>query len=135
MSKKTLLIIIGLLLIIFIVLVTHPLWRSDKKIREDLFNKLPLGTYMEDVVQYVESKEKWEIKWIDYELGFYYSGQKDDPVGGEDRPIGEKSILVYMGNYKLIFQTDVEAYFGFDENSKLIEIWVRRSTDSIWIFK
>jgi len=45
--------------------------------------------------------------------------------------IGEKSIRVSVGSYGFIFKTNVTVFFGFDEDSKLIDIWIWKTTDSL----
>lgn len=132
MQKKImLLIIVVLIIIVMLILITNPLLRTDKRIRENLFKELPMGTKMEDVIKYIEDKEEWEVDWILYDRGFYYSAQRNGPIKGKSREIGEKNIRANMGSFRIIFVTDVVVHFGFDEESKLIEIWVRKDTDSL----
>ena len=45
--------------------------------------------------------------------------------------IGEKSISVLIGEYRTIFTTSVTVFWGFDENSKLIDIYVWKVND-VW---
>lgn len=126
-----LLIIVLLIIIVVIRLITNPLLKSNQKIRENLFEVLPMGTKMDEVIKHINSKRKWEIERINYDGGFYYSFHHGDVIGGKDRVIGEKSISVVLGTYYNPFETAVVVHFGFDENSELIEIWVRKYTDTL----
>lgn len=127
-----LLIIVLLIIIVVIRLITNPLLKSNQEIRENLFEVLPMGTKMDEVIKHINSKRKSEIDWIDYDSGFYYSFHHGDVIGGRDRVIGEKSIRIVLGTYynPYPFETAVVVHFGFDENSELIEIWVRKDTDA-----
>ncbi|WP_020619353.1 hypothetical protein [Paenibacillus daejeonensis] len=71
--KKVMLVIMVLVLSIVLFEVvrywTSPLTKSDTIIRQDLLTEHPVGTQMNDVLKYIENKEKWEIDWVDYERG------------------------------------------------------------------
>ncbi|GEN45959.1 hypothetical protein [Alkalibacillus haloalkaliphilus] len=131
---KKILIVISIFLLILVIilgirLITNPLVQSEEEIRENMLKETPMGTQMEDVIEFLEGNEEWEIKSIRYENGFYHQGITPR------REIGEKSIRVHMGYYrafyKFFLRTDVSLYYGFDENGELIEIWVRKMIGSL----
>lgn len=132
MKKKIL--ITFLILTVLIVLgavkfMLNPLTKSEEQIREKLLEETPFGTHMEDVIKYIGSKKKlskkkWEVTYISHEHGFTH--QRVYPR----RIVGEKSIRASLGDYGIIFETNVTVFWGFDENSKLIDIWVWKTIDS-----
>ncbi|MDF2612119.1 MAG: hypothetical protein K0R92_3593, partial [Lachnospiraceae bacterium] len=78
---------------------------------------------MEEAIQLIKENKKWEIEEVDYDDGFYFNSYSGFPENGEDRVIGEKNIRVYLGSYFIIVEIPVIAYFAFDKNDKLIEIY------------
>ena len=99
--------------------------KSEEKIQENLLKVTPLGTSMEDVLRVIEINKKWELVWISTEY------PHNDTNLHADYIIGDKSIKAYIGNFGIIFETSVEAYWGFDENDKLIEIGIRKTTNTL----
>ena len=109
----------------------NPLRRSLEEIRAYLLEFTPIDMSMEDVVKFINRHEEWNIVQIDYEYGYSIDNWGvPGGSGSEDISIGEKSIRVIIGYYRDFFQTAVSAYYGFDENSKLIGIAVRKDTDA-----
>jgi hypothetical protein len=129
--KKFLVIFIVLIIgLISIKIITNPLWKPVYKIRVNLLRELPIGTKLEDVIKYIESKNL-EIRWINYEQGFYYRSNigNSNSIEGDDRVIGDKSIRILLGKYNTPFEIYVIVYFGFNKDGKLIEIWVLKETE------
>lgn len=118
-----LLIFVLLIVLGTVMLISNPLIKSEAKIRENLLKITPIGTKMEDVVKSVESNKKWKVVDISYEHGFLH--QRVYPR----RTVGEKSIRVELGEYRFVLVTSVTAFWGFDENSELVDIWVWNTTD------
>jgi len=114
-----------------IVALSNPLRKSEDGIRADLLKLIPLDTEMQEAISIVKGKDKWTIDWVDEEDGIVVGpyGPGTVLVLNNEKRIGEKSMLVYLGYYyKYCFiQTDVSAFFAFDENSKLIEIAILKS--------
>ena len=79
---------------------------------------------MEDVIKVVEGNKKWEIENIRYDFGY----TSLEPPFDE---IGEKSITVYLGEYWNPLVVDVTAWYGFDEEGKLIDVAVRKDVDTL----
>ena len=108
--------------ILILVTILNPLRRSEEHIRRSMLEDTPIGTSIEDVIDIIENKEKWEIIYVSYEHGYFRRGPS----------VGEKSIRALIGDYGFLFlKTSVSVYWGFDEDSKLIEIAVWKSTDVI----
>lgn len=113
------------ILVTVIIALLNPLRKSQEQITEDILKLTPIGTSMEDVIKVIESRRKWELEHINYENGYRYRKEKEDKI------IGEKSIRVFIGDYRNVFVTSVTVFWGFDENSKLIEVWVWKDQDSL----
>ena len=122
-KKKVLLFscILTTVTIIIIIFLLNPLWQPAPLIRANMLNLTPKDTSMEEVIRVI--KENWE--WEGYIADVGYLRQDVTPRVR----IGEKSIKVFQGKYPfVIFYTYVTVYYGFDENDKLIDIWVWKDT-------
>ena len=136
MIKKAILYSPILLLIIFTISVfSNPLRWSDERIRAYMLKRTPVGTNMEDVINIIEKNKKWKIDTISNNGG--YMLQHGSPTfvtpynidfGGA---IGTQSIRANLGEYRNIFVTDVLVFFGFDENSRLVDLHVRKDIDAL----
>lgn len=119
---------IALIIFELIRTIANPLGITEDKIREQLLEKIPVGTTMNEVIDIVQNNEKWSDFHIDHEFGY----DKNHVLG---EMIGKKHISVYIGEYRSIknyyFITSVKVYFGFNEQSKLIDIRVQKMTDSL----
>ena len=120
--KKAKICAIFAMFIIILIIVLNPLRRSEEHIRGCMLKSTPIGTSIEDVLDAIEKKEKWQINYISYETGYINGG---GPV------VGEKSIRVMIGEYGIFLNTSVTVFWGFDGDSNLIEIAVWKSTDVI----
>jgi ABC-type glycerol-3-phosphate transport system permease component len=132
---KKIIILLSIILIIFIFtilvwFILNPLFKKEKKIRDDLLKVIPMSTTMEEAIQLIKENKKWEIEEVQYNAGFYFNPYYGYPEDGEARVIGEKYLYVYLGSYHIVYEIDVIAYFGFDENDELIEIYVEKQPDS-----
>ncbi|MCL2420799.1 MAG: hypothetical protein FWD03_02990 [Defluviitaleaceae bacterium] len=125
MVKKVIWIftIIAIMLIIGLVaiILSNPLRRSSEQIRADILEITPIGMSMEDVLNIIEDNDQWEIRRVSYDFGFYKQAPNERP-----RTVGEKSITVRKGHYRSILMEIIviDVFWGFDENSQLIDIWV-----------
>jgi hypothetical protein len=123
-------ILIALLIIVLLIVLgavkfmLNPLTKSEEQIRDKLLEDSPIGTHMKDVIKYIEGQRNWVVRTISYDHGFYH--QRVYP----NRTIGEKSIRVEMGDYGFFLTTSVTVFWGFDENSELIDIWVWKTVDA-----
>ncbi len=129
---KTLIACLIIVLGTVIVMMLNPLRRSEEQIRKNMLKLTPIGTSMVNVIKVIESNEEWEVQYT-FEHGYFFmhgrpsrhTPQDDDPV------VGEKSMEVHLGEYRVIFVTDVSVFYAFDETSKLIDIAVLKEVDSM----
>ena len=111
---------------------SNQLRRSSEQIREDMLKLTPIGTSMDDVLEVITNNQKWKIRYIREWVGFRMTGGRpSEGVPDSNNNVGVKSIRVYLGQYGIIFATGVSVFYGFDEDSKLIEIGVKKETDSL----
>ncbi|WP_206669896.1 hypothetical protein [Paenibacillus luteus] len=91
--------------------------------------QIPLGTHMYEAIHFAKKKKGWSDIKIDDAHG--YPSNVDFGTF-----VGEKHFSVHAGDYRSIlnlyfFVADVRIYFGFNENSELIDIRVRKEIDSL----
>ena len=121
--------IVAVILILFDF--TSPLSRSNERIRADMLQLTPIGTSMDDVIRVIESNEDWTIYQI-YNRGYSYSLIRGNPSRGREcTVIGEKSFEVHLGGYYGFLWTDVTVFYGFDDNSMLIDVAVLKEKDGL----
>ena len=110
--------------------------KSEEKIRGSILKITPLDISMEDVLKIIDNNKKWKNEYESFEIGYgmmtsgptmYYSERNVNFV----EIVGVKSIKVYIGGYRTIFEHFVEVYWGFDENEKLIEVGIRKTSNSL----
>ena len=104
-------------------------------IRMHMLMRMPVGTKMERVIKVVERNRKWKIDAINNDSGYrlrYGTPAFVTPynihLGGA---IGTQSIRAYLGKYTLVFRVDVVVFFGFDENSRLVDLHVIKYVDAL----
>ena len=98
--------------------------KPEEEIRLILLEIFPKGTHMEDTIEKIRSEYiDWEIWYIDHDSGY---GIDHKGIPGEigQTMVGSQSIRVEMGE-------DVVVFFGFDADSKLVDISVRKDVDSL----
>lgn len=114
---------------------TNPSWmtgaislsRPESAIRRDLLRITPIGTSMEDVLEVIEERE-WTLRWARNTAGYYKSSHfvGEGPHSSECVEVGTQSIRIHLGRFREIFPVYVDVYYAFDEDSKLIDIAIRR---------
>jgi hypothetical protein len=122
---------------------TNPSWltgaislsRPQSAIRRDLLRITPVGTSMEDVLKVIEERE-WTLRWTSNTYGYFITrGHVNDGAtrrqieDGISVEVGKQSIRIYLGRYRVIFAIDVGVYYAFDEDSRLIDIAIRKEAD------
>ena len=133
MKKIIIYTLLALLVIILgVVIINHlsnPLRKPVEQIREDILKLTPIGTNMEDALELIENKEKWEIVWINNEnIGMSLGKKIEHTDLSMDFIIGEKAVKATIGEYRNFFKGVVNVYWGFDENSKLIDVGIRKDS-------
>ena len=129
--RNMLIILAALAFLATVTVVINPEMRSPRAIRTYILNRTPLGMSMDEVIRVIESKKRWGEPVINYQTGYVSRGPlvPGFPVLRGRSVIGEKSINLILGEYTIILETSVEVLWGFDENSKLIEVEVYKDRD------
>ena len=120
MKKIMIYSLLVIIVVVFFVFLSNPLRKSNEEIRANILALTPIGTSMEDVLKVIENNKKWKILWIKNDYRYETTDLSGDFI------IGEKSIRASIGKYINLFKVDVQIYWGFDENSKLIDVGVRK---------
>ena len=126
--------------IILSMLPLHPLLRSPKRVLNDTLKLTPMGTHIDNVVGLVDSQTiiddivEWREPLIYYDRGYISPGAAVPgwPVSevGRESIVGYKSVKV---SYKTHYNTYISIYWGFDEDGKLIDVYVHKSFDMIQV--
>ena len=54
-----------------------------------------------------------------------------DKVTAPQNKVSIKCIYATLGHYNFPFRVDVEIFWGFDDRSRLVDIWVRKEIDAL----
>lgn len=131
MPRKIILVLLSIVLMVILFegirAVFNPLVRFEWLLRQSLLHETALGTNMDEVLHHIEKHADWKIRYVSHEVGFPDNSGKS---------VGEQSIRIYMGDYRnfvsfYLLKTDVTVFYGFDENSRLIDIRVWKTIDSL----
>ena len=138
--SKVFRIVFYILIIIFFVvmaLIINPLLRTEAGIRRYLLRATPIGTSMEEIIRVADDNARWTIRSIRGNAGVTLHPTipslptRNEPGDRGFSVVGEQSVRIHLGTFQLIVRFDVTAFYAFDENGELIEIFVRREFDVI----
>jgi hypothetical protein len=107
-----------------------PFRPGPKSIEKRLARITPLGSSFEEVTNILFKRYSSDPIFISEDRGFQLQG----PQPPEIEIVGVKSVEVDLGEYSLLpfpGSTLVTAYWGFDDNDKLIRIWVCKTIDAL----
>jgi hypothetical protein len=106
--------------------------RPESAIRRDMLRTTPLGTSKEDVIKVIKERE-WTVRYIRDTNGYFMSRRflGDGPQSSKCVEIGTQSIRIFLGKFNAIgiIGVPVDVYYAFDEDSKLIDVAIRREMD------
>jgi len=102
-----------------------PLRRSSQAIEQSFLAETPIGSPFSEVIRKLSDRG---YKPVPSELGFYRQ-----ELGESPRTVGVSSIKVQLGDYWVVpfVTTSVDAFWGFDSDGRLIEVWVWKTTDCL----
>ncbi len=99
--------------------------RSEATIRDRILDEVPLGSSMSQVEQQI-ARHGWKLGQVSTDRGFEDQRMRPSTV------TGAKSIDAWLGDYRgFLFMVDVRVFWGFDVNGALIDVWVRKTEDSL----
>jgi len=128
-----LVIIVGSLLawlLLLMPMIYNPMRRPAPLIRLHILRHTPIGTRIEEAIEVIENNERWGTPGINRTSGFSHPSLfvPEGPGGSPTAAIvGDQSIQTWPDRYNtlLIFERHLRISWGFDENGKLIDIYVR----------
>jgi hypothetical protein len=102
-----------------------PLYRSDDKLRASILEHTPLGSSRDQVYAFIH-KQHWtfdddETAMLDEN---FLKNHSDVGASMVDCNIGTTIFVTFP------FETDVRAYWDFDKQDRLIDVWVNKDNDS-----
>ncbi len=98
--------------------------RSEQNIRERILRDIGQGSTYASVLDFVK-KQGWSVG--------EQSGGYEIPKFGQTpaRVVGKRTIKAYLGGYQgLLWHKDVDCYWAFDNQDKLIDVFVDKQTDA-----
>ena len=100
--------------------------RDSDQIEASLLKLTPLGSNSEAVLDLVK-KKGWRSSGYIEQHGFYKQ------QGTKNETVGVFCIQASLGDYYAfpLGTTNAMAFWGFDKDRRLIQIWVWKTTDSI----
>ena len=115
-----LLIIIIPVIVLLLIIYFNSIMAPASMIRSQILRKTPIGTSMGDVIQYIEKKEKWRLAYVSNEYGY---------VDRDQNKVGSQSVGADIGSFYVMFEVLVTVEWGFDSDSKLIDVMVVKSAN------
>ncbi len=101
----------------------NPLYRSEEKVHSWMLGLAPLGTTVDDAL-HLARERGWEIR-SDREF-------PAEPARSHYSEVeGTRIVHLYLGGYRVVFQVDLDAFWGFDEDGKLTDLKVRKMIDAL----
>jgi len=98
--------------------------RSEQSIRQRILRDTPQGSSYSTVLLYAE-KQGWTVTEQSSGVETKNLGQFPAQV------VGRRAIKAHLGGYQgLPWRIDVVSYWAFDENNKLIEVFVSKQADA-----
>jgi hypothetical protein len=99
--------------------------RSEQDIRKKLLRETPPGTPYQTVLDYVR-KQGWPV--TEEPRGYEVKRLGSTPA----KIVGKRTIKAYLGGYQgMPWKKDVECFWAFDEQDKLIDIFVEKQADAL----
>jgi hypothetical protein len=130
-GKSKILVAVALVVVVATAWFARPsLRRPESSIRASLLKQTPLGSTSQEVRALMERRG-----WLDRHYVGSTGFLKQDP-GVPAVEVGVTSIRGELGHYwqlprPLPFRTDVTAFWGFDKEGRLIDLWVWKTTDAL----
>lgn len=56
--------------LLFLFILSNPLYSSTKTNKKRLLKKVPIGTQMDEVIAFINSQKSWKIAYISEKTGF-----------------------------------------------------------------
>ena len=128
MNRKAIvwtLILLAVVILPGAALLLSPLRWSEGQIQNWVLRKAPLHCSVADVRALID-RQGWKLT-SDWQGTNSHASSRDYPYVR-----GGRILVAHLGYYQGIpWRTDVETFWGFDENDKLIDVHVRKTRDAL----
>jgi hypothetical protein len=103
-----------------------PISGSEEKIRASVLKETPIGSSWDEVHAFIK-QHRWPILYESRVKGFLRSSpsrrEVQAGIGAVECELGVTHFVLFP------FPTDVLAYWEFDKNGRLIDVWIDQQTD------
>ena len=128
MRRKAIIWTLSLAAIVILVasaFFLSPLRWPESHMQDWVLRRAPLSSSIAEVKALID-RQGWK-QTSDWQ------GTNSQPSSGEYPYVrGERILVSHLGHYQGIpWRTDVEVFWGFDENGKLIDVHVRKTRDAL----
>ena len=124
--------------------LSNPMRKSEAVVRDYILELTPVGTSKEKVIKFIENNAQqykdhrhydWFINYETYDHGMKVdSGRAMLPAHGyeydESELTGKETIEAAVSAYIKFFEVTVLGCWAFDEDGKLVDVGVYKSSDS-----
>jgi len=116
--------LVVVIMLLSIPAIVNPMRRPAPLIRLHVLWNTPIGMNMEEVIEIIENNERWGSPIINRDSGFVHPSPWVHGASGT-LIVGEQSIQIrHIYSIPLFLDRTVRILWGFDENGKLIEVYV-----------
>jgi len=133
MNRKTSLLCclpVALVLVLVGCSTAKPLSRSDEKIRASILKWTPPGCSTDQVRAFIKEKH-WSVYSESRDKGFVMRRPGQNEAHSVE--VGSSFVAGELGTTHFVmfpFETTKYAYWGFDKNGRLVDVWVDEDTDA-----
>ncbi len=127
-----------------ILIATDPLRKSNEEVRKYVLGLTPIGTSKEDVIQFIKENQDSFKRYKRFEHYDVYTHHnygfsiKNNRVVmryqgyqyNDSEMIGKETIEATIGQYIKFFEVIVFAYWAFDQDGKLVDVEITKTSNS-----
>jgi hypothetical protein len=127
-KRKILLSASAVIVVLLATWLLFSLRRPEPMIRASLLRSTPLGSSSRQVRALLQRQGWLSTNYIGS------GGFLKQETGEPDVVVGATSLRGELGSYRSVpylFETSVTAFWGFDTNDYLIDVWVWKTTDGL----
>ena len=108
-------------------MIFNPMRRPAPMIRNHILRHTPIGICIEEAIEIIDSRRRWGDPVINPDDGFSHPSRFVDGPDGRTTAatVGKQSVHIrHRYSSPLFLDRSVRILWGFDENGKLIEVYV-----------